>query len=161
MKLVPFLMALSAAVTFGFFIGVSFPVALTPKVEKEKFSGIGFSHHKPVSSELRLIPCMQLQCGVMPWSSSSAANYRFNDSNIRGELWAPFRNSTTSNATSGVQRDTQCLPIVKVAKNPQGAERLPPGIVVSESDLHLRRLWGSPTEVVISLTLNLSHCTLL
>ncbi|KAM0868621.1 hypothetical protein ACQ4PT_041202 [Festuca glaucescens] len=60
-------MALSAAMTFGFFIGLTFPVAITPK-------------------------------------------------------------------------------IVKVARNPQGAERLPPGIVVSESDLHLRRLWGSPTE---------------
>lgn len=38
--------------------------------------------------------------------------------------------------------------------NPKGAERLPPGIVVSESDLHLRRLWGSPSEVALT-SLNL------
>lgn len=31
--------------------------------------------------------------------------------------------------------------------NPIGAERLPRGIVVSESDLFLRRLWGLPKEV--------------
>ncbi|KAM0880392.1 hypothetical protein ACQ4PT_033608 [Festuca glaucescens] len=105
MKLAPFLMALSAAMTFGFFIGLTFPVAITPK----------------------------LQCG----RSSGAANSRFSDTSILGRLWAPLRNSTTSNATSG---------IAKVARNPQGAERLPPGIVVSESDLHLRRIWGSPTE---------------
>lgn len=31
--------------------------------------------------------------------------------------------------------------------NPQGAERLPPGIVVSETDFYQRRLWGLPEEV--------------
>ncbi|XP_021716630.1 uncharacterized protein LOC110684482 [Chenopodium quinoa] len=30
--------------------------------------------------------------------------------------------------------------------NPSGAERLPPGIVASKSDLYLRRLWGLPSE---------------
>ncbi|XP_078169778.1 uncharacterized protein LOC144564130 isoform X1 [Carex rostrata] len=30
--------------------------------------------------------------------------------------------------------------------NPKGAERLPPGIVVSESDLYQHRLWGNPNE---------------
>ncbi|KAL6547414.1 hypothetical protein OROMI_023135 [Orobanche minor] len=29
---------------------------------------------------------------------------------------------------------------------PKGAERLPPGIVASESDFYLRRLWGKPNE---------------
>ncbi|CAA3021643.1 uncharacterized protein LOC111396925 isoform X1 [Olea europaea subsp. europaea] len=33
--------------------------------------------------------------------------------------------------------------------NPQGAEGLPPGIVVTESDLYLRRLWGLPNEDII------------
>lgn len=36
-----------------------------------------------------------------------------------------------------------------VATNPRGAEPLPPGIVVSESDLFLRRLWGEPSEVLV------------
>ena len=34
-----------------------------------------------------------------------------------------------------------------VPTNPQGAERLPPGIIVSESNFYLRRLWGLPSEV--------------
>ena len=34
-----------------------------------------------------------------------------------------------------------------VSTNPHGAESLPAGIVVSESDFYLRRLWGEPSEV--------------
>ena len=37
-----------------------------------------------------------------------------------------------------------------VPSNPRGAETLPPGIVVSETDYMLRRLWGDPTEVTSS-----------
>lgn len=33
--------------------------------------------------------------------------------------------------------------------NPRGAERLPPGVVVPESDLYLRRLWGNPNKDLI------------
>lgn len=36
---------------------------------------------------------------------------------------------------------------IYVPTNPRGAESLPPGIVVSESDFYLRRLWGDPKEV--------------
>jgi hypothetical protein len=36
--------------------------------------------------------------------------------------------------------------VVAPAK-PKGAERLPPNVVVRESDLHMRRLWGHPREV--------------
>ncbi|XP_074281266.1 uncharacterized protein LOC141606152 isoform X1 [Silene latifolia] len=35
-----------------------------------------------------------------------------------------------------------------ISSNPRGAERLPPGIVASESDLFLRRLWGEPSQDV-------------
>lgn len=37
-------------------------------------------------------------------------------------------------------------PRIWVQSNPKGAERLPPGIVESESDFYLRRLWGDPNE---------------
>ncbi|KAD3641122.1 hypothetical protein E3N88_30346 [Mikania micrantha] len=36
-----------------------------------------------------------------------------------------------------------------VPTNPRGAETLPPGIVTSESDLYLRRLYGTPSEDLI------------
>ncbi|PSR89958.1 Zinc finger protein with KRAB and SCAN domains 5 like [Actinidia chinensis var. chinensis] len=37
-------------------------------------------------------------------------------------------------------------PKIYVPTNPRGAESLPPGIIVSESDFYLRRLWGEPSE---------------
>ena len=36
---------------------------------------------------------------------------------------------------------------IYIPTNPRGAELLPPGIIVSETDLYLRRLWGDPSEV--------------
>ncbi|XP_014751447.1 uncharacterized protein LOC100822695 [Brachypodium distachyon] len=93
---------------FGFLVGISFPVAITPK----------------------------LQCGILPWSSS-ASSVAANSSSILDRFWAQFRNSSELSEQN-----------VKVARKPEGAERLPAGIVVPESDLHLRRLWGSPTEDV-------------
>lgn len=38
-------------------------------------------------------------------------------------------------------------PQIYAPKNPRGAESLPPGIVVPQTDLYLRRLWGDPGEV--------------
>ena len=38
---------------------------------------------------------------------------------------------------------------IYVPTNPRGAESLPPGIVVPQTDLFLRRLWGEPSEVCI------------
>ncbi|KAK9750973.1 hypothetical protein RND81_02G233400 [Saponaria officinalis] len=50
-----------------------------------------------------------------------------------------LRQNQTLNHTSKIWVNT----------NPRGAERLPPGIIVSESDLYLRRLWGEPSEDLI------------
>ncbi|KAK6155232.1 hypothetical protein DH2020_009480 [Rehmannia glutinosa] len=44
-----------------------------------------------------------------------------------------------------------------VPTNPRGAERLPPGVIVAESDFYTRRLWGLPSEMlanVVQLTEN-------
>lgn len=43
--------------------------------------------------------------------------------------------------------------------NPRGAELLPPGIVVAESDFYLRRLWGRPNEVCIIHDQCYVHCS--
>ncbi|KAL0381766.1 UNVERIFIED_CONTAM: hypothetical protein Sangu_0240900 [Sesamum angustifolium] len=37
-----------------------------------------------------------------------------------------------------------------VPTNPRGAERLPPGIIVGESDLYIRRMWSFPSKDVIN-----------
>ena len=47
-----------------------------------------------------------------------------------------------------------------VPSNPKGAERLPPGIVESESDFYLRRLWGKPSEVSTHHNFSLQHTAL-
>ncbi|KAJ4748591.1 lysine ketoglutarate reductase trans-splicing protein (DUF707) [Rhynchospora pubera] len=51
-------------------------------------------------------------------------------------------NTHKRNSTS----DPNEIPKIHVSTNPKGAEMLPPGIVASESDFYLRRLWGEPTE---------------
>ncbi|KAL8137898.1 hypothetical protein V2J09_003899 [Rumex salicifolius] len=48
-----------------------------------------------------------------------------------------------SSATELKHNDTQKI---WTPSNPRGTENLPPGIVVSESDFNLHRLWGNPSE---------------
>lgn len=47
---------------------------------------------------------------------------------------------------------------IYVSTNPRGAELLPPGIVVSETDLYLRRLWGDPSEVRYIIMFKIEGC---
>nr|CAB3459912.1 unnamed protein product [Digitaria exilis] len=46
----------------------------------------------------------------------------------------------------GISFPSVSITKIYVPTNPKGAERLAPGIVVPESDFHLRRLWGEPSE---------------
>ncbi|KAG6466324.1 hypothetical protein ZIOFF_075813 [Zingiber officinale] len=46
----------------------------------------------------------------------------------------------------GISFPTVSITKIYVPTNPKGAERLPPEIVVPESDFYLRRLWGNPDE---------------
>ncbi|RID53516.1 hypothetical protein BRARA_G00902 [Brassica rapa] len=59
-----------------------------------------------------------------------------------------LRSVALSHIDSDTAAPTQAIDNSKiwVPSNPQGAERLPPGIIASESDLYLRRLWGNPEE---------------
>ncbi|KAJ4977666.1 hypothetical protein NE237_008446 [Protea cynaroides] len=61
------------------------------------------------------------------------------------------RSGRTSNLNRSDRPDSEthgstATPKIYVPTNPRGAELLPPGIVVSESDFYLRRLWGDPNE---------------
>uniref|UniRef100_A0A7N0URB4 Uncharacterized protein n=1 Tax=Kalanchoe fedtschenkoi TaxID=63787 RepID=A0A7N0URB4_KALFE len=59
----------------------------------------------------------------------------------------PVQEFNTENGTESLERaGSEDVMKIFVATNPKGAESLPPGIVVSESDLFLRRLWGNPSE---------------
>ncbi|XP_062192259.1 uncharacterized protein LOC133895772 [Phragmites australis] len=107
----PIMMVFSAA-AFGFFIGISFPVQITPK--------------------------------VLLWSFSDA-NSTFGCSDILVRVWAPFGHNISTVEGAPILQSNATTEIHAPVK-PKGAERLPPKIVVRESDLHLRRLWGNPRE---------------
>ncbi|XP_021746749.1 uncharacterized protein LOC110712586 [Chenopodium quinoa] len=59
----------------------------------------------------------------------------------------PSTNQQVNEVVKQIQvlNDTAKVPLL-AQSNPSGAERLPPGIVASKSDLYLRRLWGLPSE---------------
>ncbi|KAG2269616.1 hypothetical protein Bca52824_064171 [Brassica carinata] len=56
-----------------------------------------------------------------------------------------LRSIAISNRHSDIAAPVHAIDISKiwVPSNPKGAERLPAGIIASESDLYLRRLWGT------------------
>ncbi|KAG4198734.1 hypothetical protein ERO13_A05G104200v2 [Gossypium hirsutum] len=66
-------------------------------------------------------------------------------SNLRSAFDASIANDQDFMVRSP-ERTADNLPKIYVPTNPRGAELLPPGIVVPESDLYLRRLWGEPSE---------------
>ncbi|XP_025821334.1 uncharacterized protein LOC112897277 isoform X2 [Panicum hallii] len=111
MKLNPLLAVLSAA-AIGFFIGVSFPVQITPK--------------------------------VFPFSFGDG-NCTFVASYVLGRFSTQIRNDTSTVDRTPLLQSNATSQVVAPAK-PKGAERLPPNVVVRESDLHMRRLWGHPRE---------------
>ncbi|KAL9307242.1 hypothetical protein AtNW77_Chr1g0027641 [Arabidopsis thaliana] len=62
-----------------------------------------------------------------------------------------LRSIAISLRDSGIATPHKAIDISKIwePSNPQGAERLPSGIIASESDLYLRRLWGNPDEDLV------------
>ncbi|KAI3938660.1 hypothetical protein MKW92_043794 [Papaver armeniacum] len=58
----------------------------------------------------------------------------------------PVSNTNTFAVSRPMDPNSSADIKVYVPTNPRGAELLPPGIIVSESDLYLRRLWGDPNE---------------
>ncbi|KAF5740422.1 hypothetical protein HS088_TW11G00491 [Tripterygium wilfordii] len=111
------IMSTSFGVIFGFFLGVSFPTLSLTKV------------NLPSS----LFPSIDLTYIEDKYSGLSTQSVFNSFSSIKGN-----RGSSTQYKYNGTK--------IWVTKNPRGAERLPPGIVESESDFYLRRLWGQPNE---------------
>ncbi|WMV56068.1 hypothetical protein MTR67_049453 [Solanum verrucosum] len=83
-------------------------------------------------------PSVSLTKINLPSSLISTLDYAFNDDHRRA-----IERTFPENLGSG---STPLTPKIYVPSNPRGAESLPPGIVVSESDFYLRRLWGEPSE---------------
>lgn len=118
MKLNLILEVLSAA-AFGFFIGVSFPVQIAP----------------------------QLRCYVLPWSGGGAdADSTFSAINVLGSNKTAGEEGTATTPVLQPNATSEVTAGGAPPAGPKGAERLPPNIIVSESDLHMRRLWGNPRD---------------
>lgn len=83
-------------------------------------------------------PSVSLTKITLPSSIISSLDVAFNDDHQRHS-----ERSFPENLGSG---NIPLTPKIYVPTNPRGAESLPPGIVVSESDFYLRRLWGEPSE---------------
>ncbi|KAJ8426352.1 hypothetical protein Cgig2_023884 [Carnegiea gigantea] len=109
-------------IVFGFFLGVSFPALSLTKVNlpSSLFPSIDLSYIEDKYSGL------STQAMLNAWSTLKGRK--------AGPSHVPNSNDTKIWATT----------------NPRGAERLPPGIVVRESDFYLRRLWGRPEEDLTS-----------
>lgn len=107
------------SVVFGFFLGVSFPTISLTKMNLP-------------STLLPSIDLGYIEDKYSGLSSQALLN-----------VWSSIRRG--KGVSSHEPEDTK----IWVPTNPRGAERLPPGIVASESDLYLRRLYGSPSEDLI------------
>lgn len=105
-------------VVFGFLIGISFPTVSLTKFTfpSSLFPSIDLTYIEDKNSGL---------------STQALLNHALTTRNKSSSTQAHNMNDTSK---------------IYVSTNPRGAERLPPGIIVSESDFYLRRLWGKPSE---------------
>ncbi|KAJ8768097.1 hypothetical protein K2173_021037 [Erythroxylum novogranatense] len=102
----------------GFFLGISFPTVSLSKVN--------------------------LPSGLFP-----SIDLTYIDNKYSGLSTQALFNAWTSlngNRDKSLELHSHDNTKIWARTNPRGAERLPPGIVVSQSDLYLRRLWGQPEE---------------
>ncbi|XP_059450048.1 uncharacterized protein LOC132181023 isoform X2 [Corylus avellana] len=105
-------------VVFGFFLGVSFPTLSLTKM------------NLPTS----LFPSIDLTYIEDKYAGLSTQALL--------NAWYSRKRDGVSSTPFHKYKDTK----IWVPTNPRGAERLPPGIIESESDFFLRRLWGQPSE---------------
>ncbi|KAK1691963.1 hypothetical protein QYE76_008660 [Lolium multiflorum] len=101
----------------GFYIGISFP---TVSITKLHFPSSFVSYRDETSSDL---------------TTQALLNH----------AWTSARNTREENSSEQNSNSNATLKIY-VPTNPRGAERLAPDIVVPDTDFHLRRLWGDPSE---------------
>lgn len=105
-------------IIFGFFLGISFPTLSLSKMNlpSSLFPSIDLTYIEDKYSGLSKQALFNAWSSLKGNKEASPLLPRYNET----EIWVPT--------------------------NPRGAERLPPGIVASESDFYLRRLWGLPSE---------------
>ncbi|URE41231.1 Lysine ketoglutarate reductase trans-splicing related 1 [Musa troglodytarum] len=119
MKLI---IAVSIGVVLGYFIGVSLPAINITKLQLPR----------------SIVECMEEDSTSLD-TSNSGHDHSSNNRRLHS-------NNSLSHSSNNTRLHSNNNLGIYVSTNPRGAERLPPGIVVSESDLYQRRLWGNPSE---------------
>ncbi|XP_006852374.2 uncharacterized protein LOC18442089 [Amborella trichopoda] len=104
-------------VVFGFLIGFSFPSSSLTK----------FNFPTGLLSSVDLSFIEDKDSGI---ATQALLNHAWTTRNMNKSRSMQNHNSTK----------------IYIPTNPRGAETLPPGIIASESDYYLRRLWGKPSE---------------
>ncbi|KAG6529328.1 hypothetical protein ZIOFF_011525 [Zingiber officinale] len=131
-------------VIFGFFVGLSF----------QNFSSIRLQVIPDLSStiEMAFIEDRRSYGTDFPASSKPRVNRtRSHQSDDPFKFNVVYTNPSLNPVLKGaLQNDVAAYTLlamnIYVESNPYGAELLPPGIVVAETDLYLRRLWGDPKQ---------------
>ncbi|KAL7232663.1 hypothetical protein ACSBR2_010637 [Camellia fascicularis] len=110
-----------AGIIFGFFLGASFPTLSLTKMNLKStiFPSIDLTYIEDKYSGL---------------STQALLN-----------IWSSLKHNRGTRNEIHKRNDTK----IWVPTNPRGAERLPPGIIESQSDFYLRRLWGLPSEDLV------------
>ncbi|KAL6587448.1 hypothetical protein OROMI_000426 [Orobanche minor] len=110
-------------ILFGFYMGVSFPMISLTKAHNSVSLPSNIFYSIDLSRIEDKYPGLSTQALLNIWSSFRGRNKGVSNKFNNTKIWVPT--------------------------NPRGAERLPPGIIVAESDLYMHRLWGPPSEDLI------------
>ncbi|GAV78695.1 DUF707 domain-containing protein [Cephalotus follicularis] len=105
------------------------------------FVGIIFGFCVGVSFPTLSITKMNLPSNLFPSIDLTYIEDKYSGFSLRN-AWSSLKGSRGGSSQFHILNHTK----IWVPTNPRGAERLPPGIIASESDLYLRRLWGLPSE---------------
>ncbi|CAI9775328.1 unnamed protein product [Fraxinus pennsylvanica] len=134
-------------IIFGFFIGKSIPVLPLMKI----WLNFNIYSRMLISSlcyDRTHFPILQLNIkSALTHDFSIVGNKSTGGSTQSIDAISSFKNNTSNSTENQIMTDSSKI---WIPSNPKGAERLPPGIVASESDFYLRRLWGKPSEDLTS-----------
>ncbi|XAR51922.1 hypothetical protein NMG60_11006726 [Bertholletia excelsa] len=110
-----------AGIVIGFFLGVSFPTLSLTK--------------------------MNLTSGIVPSVDLRALEDKYSGLSTQAllNMWSSLNHNRGTRSQGHKYKSHK----IWVPTNPRGAERLAPGIIESQSDLYLRRLWGLPGEDLV------------
>ncbi|KAL2519610.1 Protein of unknown function (DUF707) [Abeliophyllum distichum] len=86
----------------------------------------------------------------LPLTKLNITSYLIRDFSITGNKTTDGSTQKSIENNSSGNKNVKDISKIWIPSNPKGAERLPPGIVASESDFYLRRLWGLPNEDLAS-----------